>query len=81
MADLINIGFVVNAIVFAFLGVIIFWISFLLIDKLTPYHLWKEIVDEQLRFGDCSRRDVAGHLHHHCGGDSRVSLGAWFTHC
>ena len=46
MAELINVGFVVNAVVFAFLGVIIFWVSFLVIDKLTPYHLWKEIVDE-----------------------------------
>jgi putative membrane protein len=43
---MVNIGFVVNAIVFAFLGVIIFWISFLLIDKLTPYQLWKEIIEE-----------------------------------
>ena len=43
---MVNIGFVVNAIVFAFLGVIIFWISFLVIDKLTPYQLWKEIIEE-----------------------------------
>ena len=46
MGELINIGFVVNAVVFSFLGVIIFWLSFLLIDKLTPYRLWTEIVDE-----------------------------------
>jgi len=46
MTDLINVGFVVNAIVFAFLGVAIFWLSFLVIDKLTPYHLWKEIIEE-----------------------------------
>jgi putative membrane protein len=44
---MVNIGFLVNAIVFAFLGVIIFWVSFLIIDKLTPYHLWKEILEEQ----------------------------------
>jgi uncharacterized membrane protein YjfL (UPF0719 family) len=43
---MVNIDFIVNAIVFAFLGVIIFWISFVVIDKLTPYKLWKEIVDE-----------------------------------
>jgi len=43
---MVNIGFVVNAIVFAFLGVIIFWISFLLIDKMTPYQLRKEIIEE-----------------------------------
>jgi uncharacterized membrane protein YjfL (UPF0719 family) len=46
MGELINIGFVINAIVFAFLGVAIFWISFMVIDKFTPYRLWAEIVDE-----------------------------------
>jgi len=47
MSDLINTGFVINAIVFAFLGVAIFWISFLIIDRLTPYHLWREIVENK----------------------------------
>jgi uncharacterized membrane protein YjfL (UPF0719 family) len=46
MVGYVNVGFVVNAIIFAFLGVLIFWISFLIIDKLTPYHLWKEIIEE-----------------------------------
>ncbi|MEW5977544.1 MAG: DUF350 domain-containing protein [Acidobacteriota bacterium] len=46
MGGIINPGFVLNAIVFAFLGVLIFWISFLIIDKLTPYQLWKEIIEE-----------------------------------
>jgi putative membrane protein len=45
--SVINIGFIVNSIVFAFLGVLIFWVSFVIIDKLTPYHLWKEIIEEQ----------------------------------
>lgn len=38
-----NIG---NALVFAFLGIIVFTIAFVVMDKLTPYHLWKEIVQE-----------------------------------
>ena len=42
----VNIGFVINAVVFACLGIVMFWISFLLIDELTPYHLWKEIIEE-----------------------------------
>jgi len=29
------------------MGVTIFWISFILIDKLTPYNLWQEIVKER----------------------------------
>lgn len=43
---IINVGFLVNSIVFSFLGVFIFWVSFLLIDRLTPYKLWKEIIEE-----------------------------------
>jgi uncharacterized membrane protein YjfL (UPF0719 family) len=43
---MINVSFVVNALVFSFLGVLIFWACFLLIDKLTPYHLWKELIEE-----------------------------------
>jgi len=46
MVGPVNIGFVINAVVFSILGVVIFWISFLAIDKLTPYHLWKEIIEE-----------------------------------
>jgi putative membrane protein len=46
MNELINVGFVVNAVVFAVLGVAIFWISFIIIDKLTPYHLWQEIIEK-----------------------------------
>jgi uncharacterized membrane protein YjfL (UPF0719 family) len=29
------------------MGTAIFWIGFVLIDKLTPYHLWKELVEEK----------------------------------
>ena len=47
MVGPVNIGFVINAVVFSVLGVGIFWISFVAIDKLTPYHLWKEIIEEQ----------------------------------
>jgi putative membrane protein len=46
MPGYVNWGFVINAVVFAVLGVVIFWVSFLAIDKLTPYHLWKEIIEE-----------------------------------
>lgn len=37
---------VVNALVFAFVGIFIFVLAFFIMDKLTPYHLWKEIVQE-----------------------------------
>ena len=44
---MINISFVANAVVFAFLGVIIFWVSILVIELMTPYNLWKEIIQEK----------------------------------
>jgi putative membrane protein len=44
---MINISFIANAVVFAFLGVIIFGVSFLVIDLMTPYKLWKEIIEEK----------------------------------
>lgn len=37
----------VNAVIYAVLGIIIFALAFVLIDKLTPYHLWNEIVREK----------------------------------
>ena len=42
-----DIHALVNAVVYAALGIIIFAIAFVLIDKLTPYHLWKEIVQDK----------------------------------
>lgn len=36
-----------GSIVYALLGVVVFWLSFIIIDKLTPYNLWEEIVEKQ----------------------------------
>jgi len=46
MEGLINVGLLLNSILYAFLGVIIFWLSFLVIDRITPYNLWKEVIEE-----------------------------------
>jgi putative membrane protein len=35
------------ALVYATIGLVIFGIAFIVVDRLTPYHLWKEIVDEK----------------------------------
>jgi uncharacterized membrane protein YjfL (UPF0719 family) len=40
-------GVLLGSVVFAIAGVLIFWISFLVIDKITPYNLWEEIVEKQ----------------------------------
>ena len=40
-------GYVVNALIFAFLGIFIFVVAFLILDKLTPYDLWKEVCEQK----------------------------------
>jgi len=42
----IQLNNVVNAVLYAAIGIVIFAGSFLIIDKVTPYNLWKEIVQE-----------------------------------
>ena len=36
-----------GSILFALIGVIIFWVCFVIIDKITPYDLWREIIEKQ----------------------------------
>jgi uncharacterized membrane protein YjfL (UPF0719 family) len=38
-----------GSMLYALIGVLMFWISFIVIDKLTPYNLWEEIVSKQNR--------------------------------
>ncbi len=38
---------VLGSIVFALVGVAIFGLCFVLMDKLTPYKLWEEIIEKQ----------------------------------
>ena len=35
------------ALVFALIGIVVFVASFVIIDRVTPYDLWKEIVQEK----------------------------------
>jgi putative membrane protein len=42
----VQIANVINAIVYAAIGIVIFALAFAVIDKVTPYNLWKEIVQE-----------------------------------
>ena len=42
-----HLGSILNAAVYAILGVFILILSFVLMDKLTPYDLWREIVEKQ----------------------------------
>jgi putative membrane protein len=40
-------GIFVGSILFALIGVLVFWISFIIVDKITPYDLWAEIVEKK----------------------------------
>ena len=35
------------ALVFALIGIVVFVLSFVIIDRMTPYDLWKEIIQEK----------------------------------
>ena len=35
------------AVVFAALGIVVFALSFIVLDRMTPYSLWREIVEKQ----------------------------------
>ena len=40
-------GVFFGSILFALIGVFIFWIAFVIVDKLTPYDLWAEIIEKK----------------------------------
>jgi len=37
---------VLAAVIFAGLGILVFVIAFVVIDRLTPYTLWREVIEE-----------------------------------
>ncbi|CAN7658854.1 DUF350 domain-containing protein [Pseudorhodoferax sp. LjRoot39] len=36
-----------GSILYALIGVVVFWLAFVVIDKITPYDLWQELVEKQ----------------------------------
>ncbi len=42
-----NVTVILNSVLYALLGTAIFCVVFVLIDKLTPYQLWQELVEKQ----------------------------------
>ncbi|NRF66225.1 DUF350 domain-containing protein [Aquincola sp. S2] len=40
-------GVVLGSILYAFIGVAVLWLSFVIIDKITPYSLWEEICEKK----------------------------------
>ncbi len=37
----------ISSLIYALLGVVVFIVSFIIVDKLTPYDLWKQLVEEK----------------------------------
>ncbi len=42
-----HLGSLINALIYAVIGIVILMVSFITWDKITPYDLWKEIVEKQ----------------------------------
>jgi putative membrane protein len=38
---------ILNSLIYSVLGLVVFCLGFLVIDKLTPYNLWEELVKEK----------------------------------
>lgn len=47
MTDLLNPVSLIASLVYSLIGVAVFWISFLVIDRMTPHDLWKGIVEDK----------------------------------
>lgn len=45
--DWLRPDIVLGSVMYALIGVLIFWLSFLIVDKITPYKLWEEIVERK----------------------------------
>lgn len=40
-------GVIFGSALFALMGVAIFWLCFVIVDKLTPYDLWAELIEKK----------------------------------
>lgn len=43
----LNLSMLVNSILYSVLGIVVFWVAFLILDKLTPQDLWLEITERK----------------------------------
>lgn len=46
-SEWLTASMLLGSILFALIGVVVFWLAFLFIDKITPYNLWEELVEKQ----------------------------------
>jgi len=45
--DWLHPGVILGTVLYAVIGVFVLWLAFLIIDKITPYDLWKEICEQR----------------------------------
>lgn len=45
--DALKPAVMLASVIYAVIGVAVLWLAFVLIDKLTPYQLWEEIVEKK----------------------------------
>lgn len=45
--DALKPAVMLASVVYAVIGVVVLWLAFVVIDKLTPYQLWEEIVEKK----------------------------------
>ncbi|MFG6466025.1 DUF350 domain-containing protein [Roseateles sp. BYS87W] len=38
---------ILGSTMYAVIGVVIFWVCFIIVDKITPYKLWEELVEHK----------------------------------
>ncbi len=42
-----NWGPVANSVLYSAIGIVIYVVGFIVLDRITPYHLWQEINEKQ----------------------------------
>lgn len=47
LIELVNLKDVVAALLYSSIGIIIFCVAFCIVDKLTPYDLWRELIEKK----------------------------------
>ena len=45
--EMLKPAVILASVLYAVIGVAVLWVSFVVIDKLTPYRLWEEIVEKK----------------------------------
>ena len=45
--EILKPGVMLASVLYAIIGVVVLWVSFVVIDKITPYRLWDEICEKK----------------------------------